>query len=88
MVVLMTISFTLATHPFRKNGMKLPFPLNRLSGFNAFWYSHHLLGVVYALLLVHGYFMFLVHKWYQRTVRNFDPSLIFCYLYIFAKWSL
>ncbi|KAF3339345.1 Respiratory burst oxidase [Carex littledalei] len=79
MVVLMTISFTLATHPFRKNGMKLPFPLNRLSGFNAFWYSHHLLGVVYALLLVHGYFMFLVHKWYQRTTWMYIsiPLLIY-----------
>ncbi|KAJ1700512.1 hypothetical protein LUZ63_000291 [Rhynchospora breviuscula] len=79
MVILMTISFTLATHPFRKNGVKLPFPLNRLSGFNAFWYSHHLLGVVYALLLVHGYFMFLVHKWYQRTTWMYIsvPLLIY-----------
>ncbi|CAL9748298.1 unnamed protein product [Musa acuminata subsp. burmannicoides] len=67
MVVLMTISFTLATHRFRKNGARLPFPLNRLSGFNAFWYSHHLLAVVYVLLLVHGYYMFLVQEWYQRT---------------------
>ncbi|XP_072989307.1 respiratory burst oxidase homolog protein E-like [Typha latifolia] len=67
MVILMTISFTLATHPFRKNGAKLPFPLNRLTGFNAFWYSHHLLGLVYALLLVHGYFLYLVRRWYQRT---------------------
>ncbi|RRT58506.1 hypothetical protein B296_00023369 [Ensete ventricosum] len=67
MVVLMTISFTLATHRFRKNGARLPFPLNRLTGFNAFWYSHHLLAVVYVLLLVHGYYMFLVQEWYQRT---------------------
>ncbi|OAY65195.1 Respiratory burst oxidase [Ananas comosus] len=67
MVVLMTVSFTLATHPFRKNGAQLPFPLNRLTGFNAFWYSHHLLVLVYVLLLVHSYFMFFVHKWYQKT---------------------
>ncbi|WOL19832.1 respiratory burst oxidase [Canna indica] len=67
MVVLMTISFTLATHRFRKNGAKLPSPLNRLAGFNAFWYSHHLLAVVYLLLLVHGFFVFLVQSWYQRT---------------------
>ena len=81
MVVLMTVSFTLATHPFRKGEPKqggasgnavtsrLPAPLNRLTGFNAFWYSHHLLGIVYALLLVHGYFLFLVRRWYEKTVR-------------------
>ncbi|TKW33314.1 hypothetical protein SEVIR_2G225800v4 [Setaria viridis] len=85
MVVLMTVSFTLATHPFRKGEPKaggsgsgagsgaaavtsrLPAPLNRLTGFNAFWYSHHLLGIVYALLLVHGYYLFLVHRWYEKT---------------------
>ncbi|KAG2635227.1 respiratory burst oxidase homolog protein E-like [Panicum virgatum] len=78
MVVLMTVSFTLATHPFRKREPKggggaaavtsrLPAPLNRLTGFNAFWYSHHLLGIVYALLLVHGYFLFLVRRWYEKT---------------------
>ncbi|GJN16061.1 hypothetical protein PR202_gb03011 [Eleusine coracana subsp. coracana] len=41
--------------------------LDRLAGFNAFWYSHHLLIVVYLLLLAHGWFLFLVHRWYQRT---------------------
>jgi hypothetical protein len=45
-------------------------PLGHLAGFNAFWYSHHLLVVVYLLLLVHGWLMFLVSKWYQRTVRD------------------
>ncbi|CAO2188447.1 unnamed protein product [Urochloa humidicola] len=43
------------------------FSLGHLAGFNAFWYSHHLLIVVYLLLLVHGWFMFLVDRWYQRT---------------------
>ncbi|XP_062194767.1 respiratory burst oxidase homolog protein E-like isoform X1 [Phragmites australis] len=77
MVVLVAVSFTLATHPFRKGekgggagagaASRLPAPLNRLAGFNAFWYSHHLLGIVYVLLLVHGYFLFLVHRWYEKT---------------------
>ncbi|KAM3257546.1 hypothetical protein ACQJBY_049699 [Aegilops geniculata] len=72
MVVLMTVSFTLATHPFRKgekeaSASRLPAPLNRLAGFNAFWYSHHLLGFVYLLLLAHGYFLFLVRRWYEKT---------------------
>lgn len=70
MVVLMTIAFTLATRGFRKNGVKLPSPFNKLTGFNAFWYSHHLLVVVYILLLIHGTFLFLVHQWYQKTVRT------------------
>jgi len=77
MVTLMAVSFTLATRPFRKReetmakrggGRPRPFPLGHLAGFNAFWYSHHLLIVVYLLLLVHGWFMFLVDRWYQRTV--------------------
>ncbi|XP_066350907.1 respiratory burst oxidase homolog protein E-like [Miscanthus floridulus] len=80
MVMLMAVSFTLATRPFRKReaadrankaadsrGARRWWPLAHLAGFNAFWYSHHLLIVVYLLLLVHGWFMFLVDKWYQRT---------------------
>ncbi|KAG2584284.1 hypothetical protein PVAP13_6KG290900 [Panicum virgatum] len=76
MVTLMAVSFTLATRPFRKReetmakrggGRRRPFPLGHLAGFNAFWYSHHLLIVVYLLLLVHGWFMFLADRWYQRT---------------------
>ncbi|KAJ4832374.1 hypothetical protein Tsubulata_022309 [Turnera subulata] len=67
MVVLMAIAFTLATRHFRRNVVRLPAPFNRLTGFNAFWYSHHLLGVVYILLLLHGTFLYLAHKWYQKT---------------------
>lgn len=71
MVILMAIAFTLATRHFRKSIVKLPAPFNRLTGFNAFWYSHHLLVLVYVLLLLHGTFLFLVHRWYQKTVREF-----------------
>uniref|UniRef100_A0ACD5ZWL1 Uncharacterized protein n=1 Tax=Avena sativa TaxID=4498 RepID=A0ACD5ZWL1_AVESA len=68
MVVLMAVSFTLAARPLRRAAStRLPSPLGHLAGFNAFWYSHHLLVVVYLLLLVHGWFMFLVTNWYQRT---------------------
>jgi respiratory burst oxidase len=107
MVVLMTVSFTLATHPFRKREPKgggaaavtsrLPAPLNRLTGFNAFWYSHHLLGIVYALLLVHGYFLFLVRRWYEKTVRarahillSFfsDIFFILCFFLFFSLLSV
>lgn len=70
MVILMAISFTLATRRFRRNVVSLSSPFNRLTGFNAFWYSHHLLALVYILLLVHGTFVFLVNQWYQKTVTT------------------
>lgn len=68
MVILMAIAFTLATRWFRRSLFKLPKPFDRLTGFNAFWYSHHLLVIVYILLIIHGTFLFLVHKWYSKTV--------------------
>lgn len=70
MVVLMAIAFILATSHFRKNVLRLPAPFNRLTGFNAFWYSHHLLGLVYILLVIHGIFLFLANQWYQKSVRT------------------
>ncbi|XP_047169679.1 putative respiratory burst oxidase homolog protein H isoform X1 [Vigna umbellata] len=67
MVLLMAFSFTLATHSFRKNVVKLPSPLHRLAGFNSFWYAHHLLIVVYILLVIHGYYLFLTKEWQKKT---------------------
>ncbi|GLJ04858.1 hypothetical protein SUGI_0004930 [Cryptomeria japonica] len=67
MVVLMVIAFTLATPWFRRNKVKLPKPLQRLTGFNAFWYSHHLFVIVYILLIIHGTFLYLTHEWYMKT---------------------
>jgi respiratory burst oxidase len=42
-------------------------PLKRLTGFNAFWYTHHCFVAVYALLLVHGHYLYLTHKWYKKS---------------------
>nr|XP_016510188.1 PREDICTED: respiratory burst oxidase homolog protein D-like isoform X1 [Nicotiana tabacum] len=67
MVVLMAIAFTLATPWFRRNRIKLPRPLNKLTGFNAFWYSHHLFVIVYTLLIVHGIKLYLTKEWYMKT---------------------
>uniref|UniRef100_A0A7N1A636 Uncharacterized protein n=1 Tax=Kalanchoe fedtschenkoi TaxID=63787 RepID=A0A7N1A636_KALFE len=67
MVVFLIIAYTLATNRFRRNIVRLPPPLNRIAGFNAFWYAHHLTGLVYVLLFIHGSFLFLVQKWYQKT---------------------
>ncbi|KAK1322374.1 hypothetical protein QJS10_CPA03g00283 [Acorus calamus] len=67
MVVCMAIAFVLATSWFRRNLVKLPKPFDRVTGFNAFWYSHHLFIIVYLLLITHGVFLYLVHKWYLKT---------------------
>ncbi|XP_023758051.1 respiratory burst oxidase homolog protein E [Lactuca sativa] len=80
MLILMTFAFTLASKYFRKNLVKLPSPLNRLTGFNAFWFSHHLFGLVYILLLIHGSFLFLVHKWTQKTTWMYISVPLIIYL--------
>ncbi|TYK16614.1 respiratory burst oxidase-like protein A-like [Cucumis melo var. makuwa] len=67
MVIFMAIAFILATRWFRRNLIKLPHPFDRLTGYNAFWYSHHLFILVYILLIIHGLFLYLVHKWYLMT---------------------
>ena len=79
MVVLMAIAFTLATPWFRRNKLNLPKALKRFTGFNAFWYSHHLFVIVYTLLIVHGIDLYLTKKWYQKTVKLhfFKSSLPF-----------
>ncbi|XP_048228103.1 respiratory burst oxidase homolog protein E isoform X2 [Ricinus communis] len=80
MVLLMAIAFTLATRQFRRNVVKLPAPLNRLTGFNAFWYSHHLLGLVYVLLLAHGTFLYLAHKWSQKNTWLYISAPLLLYV--------
>ncbi|XP_052171721.1 respiratory burst oxidase homolog protein A-like [Diospyros lotus] len=79
MVICMTIAFTLATRWFRRSLIKLPKPFDRLTGYNAFWYSHHLFVLVYILLIVHGLHLYLVHKWYLKTTWMFlaVPILIY-----------
>jgi respiratory burst oxidase len=67
MILLMAIAFTLASPWFRRSRVNLPKPLKKLTGFNAFWYSHHLFVIVYTLLIVHGIKLYLSHKWYKKT---------------------
>ncbi|KAI9099011.1 hypothetical protein K1719_024778 [Acacia pycnantha] len=67
MLVLMAIAYILAQPWFRRNRLNLPTTIKRLTGFNAFWYSHHLFVIVYALFIIHGYFLYLSKKWYKRT---------------------
>ncbi|KAG9439094.1 hypothetical protein H6P81_019259 [Aristolochia fimbriata] len=67
MAVLMAVAFSLATTAPRRNPSSLPWPFRRLAGFNAFWYSHHLFVLVYALLLVHSMFLFLTKNLVEKT---------------------
>ncbi|CAO2151160.1 unnamed protein product [Urochloa humidicola] len=66
MLVLMAGAFTLATPWFRRGRLSLPGPLSRLTGFNAFWYSHHGFVLVYMLLIMHSHYLYLAHKWYKK----------------------
>jgi len=69
MVVLMTIAFVLAQPWFRRDRLKDSNPLKKMTGFNAFWFTHHLFVIVYALLIVHGICLYLSRKWYKKTVN-------------------
>jgi len=83
LILIMSFSFTLATHSFRRSVVKLPSPLHHLAGFNAFWYAHHLLVIAYVLLVMHSYFIFLTKQWYKRTVRIIFVQYYLIYIYIY-----
>nr|XP_017234507.1 PREDICTED: respiratory burst oxidase homolog protein B-like isoform X2 [Daucus carota subsp. sativus] len=67
MLVLMTVAFILANPWFRQNRFNLPRMIKRLTGYNAFWFSHHLFVIVYVLLIIHGTFIYLSKEWYAKT---------------------
>lgn len=81
MVVFMAVAFILATRWFRRSLAKLPRPFYRLTGFNVFWYSHHLFVIVYILLVIHGCYLYLVHEWYQKTTWMYlvVPVLLYAF---------
>ncbi|XP_072973260.1 respiratory burst oxidase homolog protein F-like isoform X1 [Typha angustifolia] len=79
MVILMAIAFLLATRPSRRNSALLPWPIRKVTGFNAFWYSHHLLILVYVLLIIHSMFLFLAKQVAEKTTWMYIaiPVLIY-----------
>ncbi|XP_013623768.1 PREDICTED: respiratory burst oxidase homolog protein A-like [Brassica oleracea var. oleracea] len=81
MVILMTISFTLATSWLRRNNSEtLPKPLKKIIGFNAFCYTHHLFVIVYTLLVIHGYYVYLIKIWYKKTTWMYLMVPVVIYL--------
>nr|GEW10175.1 putative respiratory burst oxidase homolog protein H [Tanacetum cinerariifolium] len=79
MIVLMAICFTFATSSFRRNVVKLPPPFNDLAGFTSFWYTHHLLVIVYLLFIAHGYFLVLTVGWFRKTTWMYLLLPMLCY---------
>ncbi|MCL7024156.1 hypothetical protein MKW94_013639, partial [Papaver nudicaule] len=71
MVVLMAISFTLASPWVR---------LKKNQGFNVFWYLHHLFVIVYTLLIVHGIKTYLSKEWYMKTTWMYLAVPIVLYI--------
>ncbi|TXG51598.1 hypothetical protein EZV62_024122 [Acer yangbiense] len=67
MVVLMSIAFSLATTWPRRQSPSLPRSVRRVTGYNTFWYSHHLFVFVYTLLIVHSMFLFLTDNLTEKT---------------------
>lgn len=67
MVVLMAVAYTLAHPWFRRSKLSEGNPLKRLSGFNMFWYSHHLFVIVYIAFVVHGVCLYINRTWYKQT---------------------
>ncbi|CAN1296738.1 Respiratory burst oxidase homolog protein F [Linum perenne] len=67
MVLLMGIAFILATSWPRRQSALLPKSVRQVTGYNTFWYSHHLLILVYALLIVHSMFLFLTNNIFEKT---------------------
>lgn len=88
MVVLMAIAFTLATPWFRRNRVNLPKPFNKITGFNAFWYSHHLFVIVYTLLIIHGIKLYLTKEWYKKTVSPHSSQFSPIYTYIYVMYLM
>ncbi|CAL4981158.1 unnamed protein product [Urochloa decumbens] len=72
MLAIMAAAFTLAMPAFRRGRLqlRLPWPVKKrvaAGSFEAFWYSHHCFVAVYAVLLVHGQFLYLNREWYKKT---------------------
>ncbi|XP_059642733.1 respiratory burst oxidase homolog protein C-like isoform X2 [Cornus florida] len=80
MVVLMGIAFALASPWLRRGTPNLPKPVKKLTGFNAFWYAHHLYVIVYTLLIVHGIKLYLIREWYKKTTWMYLAVPIMLYV--------
>jgi respiratory burst oxidase len=67
MIILMATAFIFASKWFRRSLIKLPWPFQRLTGYNVFWYTHRLFIIVYVVLIVHSQYLIFSHKFWQKS---------------------
>ncbi|KAL0537697.1 hypothetical protein IC582_026682 [Cucumis melo] len=79
MFIIMAYTFILGIPCLRKRSRATRIFFRPLKGFNAFWYAHHLLFLVYALLILHGYFDSLASDWLNRTTWKYIAIPILLY---------
>ncbi|ERN06474.1 hypothetical protein AMTR_s00058p00013380, partial [Amborella trichopoda] len=80
MVAMMVAAFLTATQLPRRNPAALPWPFRRITGFNVFWYSHHLFILVYALLIVHSMLLFFTKDNMEKTTWMYIAIPIIIYV--------
>ncbi|KAF8037407.1 hypothetical protein BT93_B0340 [Corymbia citriodora subsp. variegata] len=80
MVILMAIAFSLATRWPRRQAPLLPRSVRQVTGYNTFWYSHHLFVFVYALLIVHSMFLFLTSNLIEKTTWMYIAFPVLLYM--------
>ncbi|KAJ3688500.1 hypothetical protein LUZ61_017664 [Rhynchospora tenuis] len=67
LTICMVIMYVLAQPLFRRGKLSEKSKLRQLTGFNTFWYSHHLFIVVYITFIVHGVCLYINRTWYKKT---------------------
>ncbi|KAJ3688508.1 hypothetical protein LUZ61_017672 [Rhynchospora tenuis] len=65
--ILMVIAYIFAQPWFRRSKMQEGSVLWKLSGFNTFWYSHHLFVIVYIVFIWHGETLYINRKFKNKT---------------------
>ncbi|KAH7528865.1 hypothetical protein FEM48_Zijuj05G0123200 [Ziziphus jujuba var. spinosa] len=80
MVILMAIAFSLATKWPRRRSPSLPSSVQRVTGYNTFWYSHHLFILVYALLVIHSMLLFLTDNTMEKTTWMYIAIPVLTYM--------
>jgi respiratory burst oxidase len=68
LTICMVIMYVLAQPLFRRGKLSKKNKLRNYTGFNTFWYSHHLFIVVYITFIVHGVCLYISRTWYKKTV--------------------
>lgn len=91
LTICMVIMYVLAQPLFRRSKLSRTNKLWKLTGFNTFWYSHHLFIIVYITFIVHGVCLYINRTWYKKTVSiNFRVEQTFHRILFIKKllWTI